>query len=323
VANRRIFLATALLGTWKPSLVAAQPTGKVFRIGLLGNSPLDTPESVATWDAFRAELQKRGWSEGRNLAYVHRFAAGVAERHAQHARELIDANVDVIVTTTGSAAAAARRATSTIPIVFASVPDPVEQGLVASLPHPGGNLTGLTTLGLELSGKRLELLHEAFPAATRIAFLAAKLPERDRSVDETARRLGVQLLPARVTRAEDLAAAMRLLSQADAWFVGEEIIYFANRRTIFDFVHEQRKPAMYPSTFFVDAGGLMSYSVAQQAQYRRLAMLVDRILRGAKPGDLPVEQPAQFELAINVKTANTLGLVIPSSVLVRADRLVQ
>ena len=154
MANRRIFLATALLGMWKPSFGATQPAGKVFRVGLLGNSPLDTPESVATWHAFRAELQNRGWSEGRNLAYVHRFAAGVVERYTEHARELIEANVDVIVTTTGSAAAAARRATSTIPIVFASVPDPVEQGLVASLAHPGGNLTGLTTLGLELAGKR-------------------------------------------------------------------------------------------------------------------------------------------------------------------------
>jgi putative tryptophan/tyrosine transport system substrate-binding protein len=236
---------------------------------------------------------------------------------------LIDANVDVIIATSGSAAAAAKRTTNTIPIVFASVPSPVEQGLVASLARPGGNVTGLTTLGLDLARKRLQLLKDAFPGVKRIAFLAARSPELDQPVDETAHRLGLDLLPARVTRAEDLSAAMNRLSYADAWFVGEDVIYFANRRPIIDIVFQQRKPAMYPSTFFVDAGGLMSYSVAQESQYRRLAALVDRILRGAKPADLPVEQPTELELAINTKTAKMLGLVFPPSFLVRADRLVQ
>jgi len=323
VTDRRAVLATIILVMLAPPFVCAQQGGRVFRIGWLSNSTLDTPESLATWDAFRLELRNRGWSEGRNIIFVTRFAAGVIERHPQNARELIDANVDLIIATSGSAAAAAKRATNTIPIVFASVPSPVEQGLITSLARPGGNVTGLTTLGLDLASKRLELLKEAFPGVKRIAFLAARSPALDSSIDEAARRLGLELLPARVTRAEDLSPAMNALSNADAWFVGEEVIYFANRRPIIDIVYEQRKPAMYPSTFFVDAGGLMSYSVAQQGQYRRLASLVDRILRGAKPADVPVEQPTDFELAINTKTAKALGLTFPPAFLVRADRLVQ
>lgn len=321
--NRRVFLSAVFLEMSDPRLVSAQPSGKTVRIGWLGNSPPDTPESAAPRDAFRVELQNRGWSEGRNLVYVSRYAAGVVERYPQLARELIDARVDLLVATSGSAAAAAKRATGTIPIVFASVPEPVEQGLVESLAHPGGNITGLTTLGIDLVAKRLELLKEAFPTVRRLAFLAARSPDLDRSADEKAGRLGMQVLPARVTRAEDLPAAMRSLSHADAWFVGEEVVYFVNRRAIIDLVMEQRKPAMYPSTFFVDAGGLMSYSVAQIGQYRRLGALVDRILRGAKPADLPIEQPTEFELAINMKTANALALAIPQSFLIRASRLVE
>jgi putative ABC transport system substrate-binding protein len=320
--NRRVFLWMAALSAIAPSIVRAQQAGKVIRIGWLGNSPLDAPETLAPWDAFRAELRNRGWSEGRNLVFVTRFAAGVSERHPQHVRELIDANVDLIVATSGPAARAAKRATDTIPVVFASIPDPVEQGLVASLGRPGGNLTGLTTLGVDLAGKRMQLLKEAFPAATRIGVLTDPAANLDRLVDY-AGRLGVQLLRTGVTRAEDLAGAMRSLSGADAWFVGDQALYYANRRTIIDLVAEQRKPAMYPSTFFVDAGGLMAYSVAQKGQYRRLAELVDRILRGANPADLPVEQPTEFEIAFNLKTARALGLKVSPALLARADRVIE
>jgi putative ABC transport system substrate-binding protein len=322
MSDRRAFLLLLGLSAAAPSILHAQQAGKVVRIGWLGNSPLDSPETLAPWDAFRSELQKRGWSEGRNLVFVTRFAAGVAERQPQNVRELIDANVDLIVATSGPAVRAAKQATDTIPVIFASITNPVEQGLVSSLARPGGNLTGLTTLGPDLAGKRLQLLKEAVPAARRVGILTHPSANIDNLV-VVAGRLDVQLLRTGATRAEDIASAMHSLSFVDAWFVDEMPLYFTNRKTIIDLAREQRKPAMYASTFFVDAGGLMSYSVGQRGQYRRLADIADRILRGAKPADLPVEQPTEFELAINMKAANSIGLKIPPALLARADRVIE
>ena len=320
--DRRAFVGAISLGAlaW-PSVAEAQQAG-IYRIGWLGNSRLDTPETVAGWDAFRLELQIRGWSEGRNVAFEQRFAAGVSERHPENVRELIELKVDLILATSGPAARAATKATDTIPIVFVAIPNPVEQGLVANLARPGGNVTGLSTQGLDLVGKRLELLKEAFPRTSRVAFLAGRSLE-DQPAFQAAEKLGVQLLPATVRRAEDLSGAMAELAHADAWFVGEYALYFAHRSRIIEFVAGQRKPAMYPSTFFVAAGGLMSYSVAQKDQLRRAAAMVDRILHGAKPADMPVEQPTKFELVINLKTAKALGLTIALSLLLRADEVVQ
>ena len=321
--DRRQFIRVVGSGALGVTLSAsAQQAGRVYRIGWLGNSRLDTPETLAGWDAFRLELQSRGWSEGRNVAFEQRFAAGVSERHPENVRELIELKVDLILATSGPAARAARKATDTIPIVFVAIPNPVEQGLVANLARPGGNVTGLSTQGLDLVGKRLELLKEAFPRASRVAFLAGRLPE-DQSAYQAAEKLGVQLLPVAVRRPEDLSGAMAELAHADAWFVGEYAIYFAHRSTIIELVARQRKPVMYPSTFFVAAGGLMSYSVAQKDQSRRAAAMVDRILRGARPADMPVEQPTKFELVINLKTAKALGLTIPPSLLQRADEVIQ
>jgi putative ABC transport system substrate-binding protein len=226
-------------------------------------------------------LRDRGWIEGSNLLYLFRFAEGVAERHAGNARELVEAGVDLIVAVTGTAALAAKRSSDTVPIVFANVPNPVEMGLVASIARPQGNLTGLTTLGLDMAGKRMELLKEVFPKASRVAFLVTgRQAQFDRSVYGYAEKLGIQLLSAKVARAEQIKNVMTEMADVDAWFINEEAIFFTERRTIIELAATQRKPAMYPSTFFVDAGGLISYSVGQPGQYGRLAALADRILHG-------------------------------------------
>ena len=326
--KRRAFLATVGAALAAPRLGLAQQPGKVYRIGWLGNSRLDTPETIRTWDAFRLELQHRGWSEGRNVAFEHRFAEGVVERYPQLARELVELKVDLIMTTTGTGAAAAKKATDTTPVVFALVPNAVELGLVTSLARPGGNLTDLQTGGIELVGKRLELLKEAFPKISRVGYLSfsaatsfASLHNEEAS--RAAGKLGIQLLPAKVERVEDLSAAVAAPARVDAWFIGDRPLYYTNRKNIVELIAKQRKPAMYPSTFFVDVGGLMAYSADQADQLRRAAGLVDRILRGAKPADLPVEQPKQFELAINLKTARELGITIPPSFRARADRVIE
>jgi putative ABC transport system substrate-binding protein len=324
--RRRDFIAlfgAAAVPFWPISTQAQRPK-EIVKVGLLGNSKLDTPESIAGWDAFRVGLRDKGWVEGLNLVFVYRFAEGVAERHSGNAQELLDAEVGLIVATSGNAALAAKRSTTTIPIVFASLPSPVETGLVASLAQPGGNITGLTTLGLDLAGKRLQILKEGFPTVSRVAFLASGHDvEIDRSVYASAEKLGIQLVPAKAARVEELRNAMTGAEQIDAWFIGEEALFFAQRRTIIDAIAAQGTPAIYPSTFFVDAGGLISYSVGQPGQYRRLAALADRILRGAKPADIPVEQPVEFELVINMKTAQSLGLEISPLLLSRADRLIE
>ncbi len=319
-----VFVVALVLGVLAAPLAAgAQQPEKVRRVGWLGNSKLNTPETIASWDAFRLELQRKGWSEGRNLAFEQRFANGDVALFPQHARELVELKVEVIMATSGSAAAAAKKATASIPVIFATVPDPVETGLVASLAHPGGNLTGFSTQGIDLAGKRLELLKEAFPRIVRVAYLPLALERFNEPVHRAAEKLGIHLLSARVTQPEDLVGAIAALAYADAWFVAEHLTYFARRHTILDAIARQRKPAMYPSTFFVRAGGLMSYSVDQKDHYRSAAGLVDRILRGAKPADLPVEQPTKFELVINLKTARALGLTVPQSVLIRADKVIR
>jgi putative ABC transport system substrate-binding protein len=324
--RRRDFIAlfgAAAVPFW-PIIAQAQRPNKIYKVGYLGNSKLDTPEAIAGWDAFRGGLRDRGWIEGSNLIFLLRFAEGVADRHSRNALELLDVGVDLIVAVTGTAALAAKRSTETVPVVFANVPNPVEMGLVASLARPGRNLTGLTTLGLDVAGKRLEILKEVFPTASRIAFLVTgRQAEFDRSIYGSAEKLGIQLLPAKASRAEELRNAMIQMVDVDAWFINEEAMYFTERRTIIELVAAQRKPAMYPSTYFVDAGGLLSYSVGQPGQYRRLAALADRILRGTNPADLPVEQPVEFELVVNMKTARSLRLEISPLMLSRADRVIE
>jgi len=310
---------TPIIGS---SPARGQQPDRRYRVGWLGNSKLNTPPTIAFWDAFRLELQRRGWTEGQNVAFEQRFAEGVPERFPQHVRELLELKVDLIVAVGGGAAAAARNATDAIPVVFLIVSDPLRQKLVVSLARPGGNLTGLSSQANETVGKRLELLKEAFPRVVRIAYL----PEGasiDEQANQAAHALGLQLLPAPVRQAEDLPSAIAELAHADAWYVSDHPRYFSHFRTVVALIAAQGKPAMYPAAHFVREGGLMSYSLDLFNQARDAAGFVDRILRGAKPADLPVQQPTKFELVINLKTAKALGITISESFLARADEVIE
>ena len=301
---------------------AAQQPERVRRIGWLGNSAPVTAEGIAVWDAFRLELRRLGWIEGRNLAFERRFAEGDVDRIPLLARELIDRKVDLIVAVNGPAARAAQQATATLPIVFASVTNPVEQGLVATLARPAGNLTGMATQGDETVGKRLQLLKEMLPRTLRIAVLA-DASDTGAALLGAAAALGIELLMARASRAEDLPAAIASGARSDAWFITDQALYFAQRKTVVELIAQQRRPAIYPQAVYVHAGGLASYSVDLKDHFRRAAGVVDKVLRGARPADIPVEQPTRFELTINLETAADLGLKIPQSVLLRADEVIE
>ena len=319
--QRRTFIgasASTLLGT--SISMQAQTPGKVYRIGWMSSLTIDV--SSPYWDAFRLELQRRGWVEGRNVVFEHRSADGVPDRFWGIARELVDIEVDLICVNSGTGAVAAKFATSTIPVVFLAA-DPTGQGLVESLARPDANLTGLANLSSELVGKRLELLKDAFPRISRVAVLPFPLADWNDGLRHAAEKLGLRLLLAYVQEAKDLAAAITAHAHADAWFVQDGMLYVANARSVVSLLAGQRKPAIYPQTYYVELGGLMSYSVSSEDQFRRTAIYVDKILRGAKPADLPVEQPTQFELAINLKTAKAIGLTIPQSILTRADKVME
>lgn len=300
-----------------------RPHGKIPRIAWLGNvDPTSGPEARASVDAFRDELRRRGWHEGRDFEFVFRYADGADDRLAQIARELVNLPVDLIVASSGVGASAAQQATATIPIVFASVPDPAARGLVASLARPGANVTGIATQGDELPARRLQLLKEAFPSIRRVGLLAASAAATA-SAERGAKALGVELVITGAQRAEDLAAAIMLPKPVDAWQVQDGALYFAHRRAIVELVARQRVPAIYPHGVYVEAGGLMSYAADLKEQFRRAAAYVDRILRGARPAELPVEQPMSFKLTINLKTARTIGLDMPRALILRADEVLQ
>ncbi len=322
--SRRLFLA-ALLAT--PPLALAQQAGKLYRIGWVGNTNINTPQSVEVWDAFRLELQRRGWVEGRNIAFEHRFAYGDSRRFPQLARELVELKVDLILASSSPAARAVKEATASIPVVFASVDDPVREGFVASLARPGGNLTGLSTQTYELIGKRMEYLKDAFPRISRVAYMALQPDAVGSRTNEpayqAAKALQLELLPVKVQQAEILSGALPEVARADAWFVAEQLPYFNDRKAVVELLARQRKPAIYPHTVFVEAGGLMSYAVDLKDQFRLAAGYVDRILRGEKPADMPVQQPTKFELVINRKTERASGLTFPKSILDRADRVIE
>jgi putative ABC transport system substrate-binding protein len=311
-----------------PTGLEAQPKGKVVRVGLLDFGAVN-PSSEARWKALRERLHELGFVEGQNVAYEPRWANGQVDRLPGLAGELVSLKADIIVTATGDAALATKRATSSIPIVFATSPDPVRLGLVPSLARPGGNVTGVTSLSPELSGKRLELLKQTLPRASRIAVLND--PENRSSefilhgVESVAKSLDVvvQTVDVRGQNEFDAAFSSMKRSHADAAILGVNTPFLAYRRRIAELAMSQRLPMMTPSREYAEAGALLSYGTDYPAQFRRVAMYVDKILKGARPGDLPVEQPTKFELVINLKTAKTIGLTIPQSVLGRADEVIQ
>jgi putative ABC transport system substrate-binding protein len=274
-------------------------------------------------------LRELGYVEGQNLVVEYRWADGDIARLPALAAELVRLRVDVLVATTNPAVLAARQATSTIPIVFAASSDPVGTGLVASLAHPGGNVTGLSLVTPELSGKRLQLLRETLPQLARVALLwdagNVGMADRVKETEAAARQLGVALHVEWVRDLAGLDRAFATLAQArpDAFLTTVEPFTGDHRQRIVAFAAQQRLPAMYEERDFVDAGGLMAYGPNLAANYRRAATYVDKILRGTKPADLPVEQPTKFELVINLKTAKALGLTIPQSLLRRADEVIQ
>ena len=315
----------ALLAT--PLVSDAQTAGKTYRIGVL--ETISPALNVANLDAFRQRLRELGYVEGQNLVIEYRSADGRAERFPDLAAELVRLKVNLIVTRGTPAAKAAKNATGTIPVVMAAIGEPLGTGVVASLARPGGNVTGFSAVVTELEGKRLQLLREIAPRVARIAALLNMSnpmnPPIWNEIAAVARSQGLeaQLLDVRdskdVGRAFDAAIAQR----AGALLVGIEAVTQANRRLIADLAAKHRLPAIYPSREFVDAGGLISYGASYPDLYRRAATLVDKILRGANPGDLPVEQPTKFELIINLKTATALGLTIPPSVRLQADHVVE
>jgi putative ABC transport system substrate-binding protein len=320
-------LAVSLLAA--PLAADAQQAGKVPRIGFLSlTSPSDRPPLL---DAFRQRLRELGWVEGQNIVIDYRYAEGRVDRLPDLAAELVRLKVDLIVASAGAqAAAAAKNATETIPIVMIFVRDPVGTGLIASLARPGGNVTGVSgSAGLEMFAKQLELLKETVPKIRRVAILSnpdnAYHQFAIREVNVAARSLGVQLqlLEARGPNEFDGAFAAMAKERVGAVLVLSDAIFGSHRTRLADLAARSRLPAAFGVRDSVEAGGLMSYGPSFLDSYRQAATYVDRILRGAKPAELPVEQPTQFELVINMKTAKALGLTIPQSVLLRADHVIE
>jgi len=309
-----------------PLAVDAQPpAGKTTRIGYLSfrSGPAHLEE------AFRQGLRELGYVEGHNLAIEYRWADFKPDRAATLAAELVSLKVDVIVSTGGPIPAkAAKKATKTIPIVF-TVSDPVGLGLVARLDRPGGNLTGINILTVELNAKRLELLKDAVPGVSRVAVLANPAnPATAEALEELqvagrALRVKVQVLEARERQEIDTAFVAMARGRAEALLVMNDPMFLTQRERIVDLAAKHRLPGIFQFREFAEAGGLLSYAANLADIYRRLAYYVDKILKGAKPGELPVEQPTKFELVINLKTAKALGLTIPPSLRLRADELIQ
>jgi putative ABC transport system substrate-binding protein len=323
--RRRQFIVTLGCAAAWPLVARAQQAGKLPTIGFLGADPSIESKRVA---AFVQRLRELGWIDGRNLAIEYRWAEGRNERYAENAAELVRLKVDVIVTVATVPTLAAKQATAVIPIVFAPSGDPVGTGLVASLARPGGNVTGLSSQTAETAGKRLELLREIVPGLGRLAIMGnvgnpisvLELGE----VQAAARALGLEVITSELRRAEDISPAFDALKgRADALYVCTDPLVNTHRIRVNTLALAARLPTMHFFREYVEAGGLMSYGPSPVHLFRRGAEYVDKILRGAKPDDLPVEQPTKFDLIINLTTAKALGLTIPEPFLLRADEVIE
>jgi putative ABC transport system substrate-binding protein len=307
----------------------ARQQARILRIGIL--IPASAASYSARVEAIRQRLREHGYVEGKNILIEYRYAEGKPERLPELAAELARLKVDVIVTATGGGdTLAAKNASPTIPIVFATAADPVGTGLVSSLARPGGNITGLSTMAPDLDGKRLELLKEAFPKIARVAFLwgGSGGTRGNRVLTEmeaAAKALGVKLQSLEVRSLDDFDSAFARAKRngAQALITTVSPLITTQQRQVLDFAAKNRLPAMYPQSEFVEAGGLMSYGPNYTDQWRRAADFVDKILKGTKPADIPVEQPMRFDFIVNLKSANQLGLKIEPNVLVRAQRVIR
>lgn len=331
VQRRKFLIGTGAL-LFAPLATRAQPPGKVPRIGYLSGLPRSAPMFQQNRQAFLQGMRELGYIEGRTIAIERRFAEGRRERLPDLAAELVRLKVNLIVAEATPAARAAKEATSTIPIVIPDAADAVGSGLVASLARPGGNVTGLSFLAPELVGKRLQLLKGVVPGMTRVAVLwhpdvygEATVKITFEETEAAARALGVRVQRVKARNPNDFVGAFSAMTaeRADGLLLWTSPMFFSERRTIVDLAAKKQLPAMYPWREAVDAEGLIAYGPSIPDLFRRGAIYVDKILKGAKPSDLPVEHPTKFELVINMKTAKALGLTIPQSVLLRADELIE
>ena len=320
ILNARVFVLSAMLFALSIPAAAQQPA-KVPRIGILSLG-----RGNPTIDAFRQGLHELGWVDGKNIALEYRWAEESEDRSSVLVAELIRINVDIILVTTPQAANAASKLTKTIPIIVTAMNVPTR--LVESLSRPGGNVTGLSFMGPQLAGRRLELLTEVIPGISRVAVLLSERESESnlhRALETIARSLSVQLQLVLVNKPEEIENAFSSIvrAKAEAVTVASQAMFVLNRTRIVELAAKYRVPAIYHRNEFVEAGGLMSYGPNHANLYRRAAYYVDKILKGAKPADLPVEQPTKFEFVINLKTAKELGLTIPPDVLMWADRVIK
>jgi putative tryptophan/tyrosine transport system substrate-binding protein len=328
--DRRRFVLASLAGAFVAPLgVGAQPAGKVARVGFLTARTKSSNETGPTYRAFIERLRELGWSEGNNLVLESRYADGRYERLPVLAAELVRVPVDVIFANAAPAAQAAKRATTSVPIVFETLGDPITTGLVSSLARPGGNLTGISGLGPELSGKRLELLGELLPGLRRVALLLnpgnVMAPPTVRETEKAAAVLGlkVQIVEVREPNQIESELAKAAGDGATAVIVVPDPLLLAHAARIHAVLVKHRLPAVHAETTWVQSGALMIFGSSLIDHFRQAAALVDKILRGALPGSLPVEQSTRFELVINMKTAKALGLTIPPSLLLRAEQVIE
>jgi putative tryptophan/tyrosine transport system substrate-binding protein len=320
-----ITLLGGAAATWPITARAQQQVGKLPTIGFLGADA----SAFSPWTAaFVAHLRELGWIENRNVAIEYRWSEGRTERYAEIAAEFVRLKVDVIVTV-GSAVPTVKQATAVIPIVFAVAIDPVGSGLVASLAKPGGNVTGLSLQAANLAGKRIELLREVVPQLRRLAIIfnvSNAQPVLEMGETEAAAgTLGIEVAPIEIRRVEDFGPAFReaLKAKADALYVAIDQLMVANLMRILTLALGARLPTIFSTRDFVRGGGFMSYGPSYTERFGRAADYVDKILRGTKPGDIPVEQPTKFELVVNLITAQALGLTVPPSLLARADEVIE
>ena len=324
--DRRRFVTGLGLLLASPVVAHAQPVGKLPRVGYLFYG---SPGPSREIDAFRQGLRELGYIEGQSIAVEYRFASGQVERYPELAAELVRLKVDVIVAPATPQALAAKQATSSIPIVFVLVADAVGAGLTTNFARPGGNITGLTSSSAELGGKRLELLKQMVPKTSRVAVLYNPADRSNvlvlKQLQESVPTLGLILQPLEVREPREFEGAFVAMTRgrAHAMFGTPGALTFEHTKVLVDLAAKHRMPAMWGHRSFVDAGGLMSYAVNLYDQNRQAAVFVDKILKGTKPGDLPVEQPTKFELVINLRPAKALGLTIPQSVLLQADQVLE
>lgn len=327
--KRRIVLGLAAVALAAPARLLAQQPGRVYRIGILGTAA-PTPDNLRiTLEPFRQGLRERGWIEGQNIVIEERWAEGKSERYPELAAELVRLKVDVIATSIVSAALAAKKVTQTIPIVAALASDPVEGGLVQSYARPGGNVTGLTDEAGPLDEKALEFLISAVPSAKRVAVLidasASDLRPMMERIAPAARSLKLELRPVEARKPEELEVAFARMREdrADALIIAPSSMFFIHRARIAELAVKHRLATSSRLPAFAQAGALITYHADVADNWRRAAGYVDRILRGAKPGDLPFEQPTKFQLTVNLKTARAIGVKLPQSLLLRADRVIE